>query len=54
MSRWLDFSAIRQHDKKVQVGNDQEMGQSETHTPKTEGWKKTKVTHWYLNQENIS
>ena len=35
--------------EKVQVGNDQEMAQSERSlTPKTEGWEKTQLTLRYL------
>ena len=38
----------------VEVGNDQEMAQSEKKpTPFSEGWEKTKMTLRYLYQQNI-
>ena len=41
--------------KNVQIGSDQEMAQSERHSHSiTEGWEKTKMTHWYLYHENMS
>ena len=41
--------------EKVQVGNDQEMAQSERNSHSAnEGWEKTKMTRGYLYQDNIS
>ena len=50
-----NISLIVMVKKKVQVGNDQEMAQSEGNSHSiNQGWEKTKMTLRYLNQENIS
>ena len=52
----LNISLIVMVKKKVQVGNDQEMAQSEGNSHSiNRGWEKTKMTlNRYLYQENIS